>query len=129
MERFEVGRILNPFTRQAMGRVEFYNIMAKAVRRCQNKNNWKGGDYILSEVKVKWARLGWWCNDRLCDEGDILRQEAWKTLYGLNHDDVPLTEIRAQMLEQDGALKELQALHDSLQDLPCSIWFSREDVI
>jgi len=129
MRSFEYGQMIDPASGEILGLADFNKKLHAAVRRCgMYESGW-----MLGRVHRKWAELGWWSKDGMAHEpllpDNRTTEEVRKILHGMRPDDWPLPDIKKQMNAKSAPKKALQALHDSVASMPCSIWFSEDAAI
>ncbi|KAF1960715.1 hypothetical protein CC80DRAFT_488988 [Byssothecium circinans] len=118
MKSFEHGAILDPKSGEIVGFSEFHDKMHSAVKRC----GYEGGE-ALGRVYKKWEQFGWWCDGKPCQSDEVISHEVRTLLHGLHKDDFPLPDMRDLKRNSPASVKDaVQALHDGLRDMPCSIW-------
>ncbi|KAF1836804.1 hypothetical protein BDW02DRAFT_208821 [Decorospora gaudefroyi] len=123
MRAFEYGQMMDPGSDKPLNLAEFDALVTETMMRCEDF----GMDEAINDVHSKWEKYGWWCGSGPCHTNNQVSDTVRTLLHGLRQDDTPLPQLR-RMSEQTGGPKELHmTLHDSLQSLPCSIWFSEHD--
>ncbi|KAH7381181.1 hypothetical protein DE146DRAFT_278360 [Phaeosphaeria sp. MPI-PUGE-AT-0046c] len=125
---FEYGAVMDQTTGDPMSLVKFNALMEKAIKRCEK---FEAGQMIRRRHEI-WEQFGMWCDGAPCRE-QAVPDVALQLIHGLKQDDSPLPGIR-KMVNQTGApVEALQALHDDLLEMPCSIWMDetrlQEDIM
>jgi hypothetical protein len=124
---FEYGLILDPHTSKPLGLAAFNDMMEKAVKRCEEKIP----GWIKRARHTMWEQYGWWCAGKPCQEDKPVPDVVLQLLNGLTTDDYPVQNIQMALNMTDSAedtVEALQALHDSLLSMPCSIWLGTKDL-
>jgi hypothetical protein len=124
---FEYGLILDPQTDEPLGLAAFNELMEKAVKRCKKKIP----GWIKRARHTMWEQYGWWCAGKLCREDEPVPHIVLELLNGLTTSDLPIQNIRMVLNTTSVAedtVEALQALHDSLLSMPCSIWHAMKDL-
>jgi hypothetical protein len=122
---FEHGAIANPRTDNQMGLAAFNELMETAVKRCEKFE----AEQMIRRRHTMWEQYGWWCNGAPCHSDEPAPDIVLQLLHGLNLYDYPVNAIRAHMDKPDAPREVLQAFHDSLLSMPCSIWLKEEEIM
>ncbi|OAK96901.1 hypothetical protein IQ06DRAFT_338947 [Phaeosphaeriaceae sp. SRC1lsM3a] len=118
---FEYGAVTDLTTGDPMFLGKFNDLMEMAIKRC---DKFEAGQMIRRRHEI-WEQFGMWCDGAPCLEHAVPKV-VLQLLRGLGRDDSPLPEIRAQINKTDAPVEALQALHEDLLELPCSIWMSEQ---
>jgi hypothetical protein len=127
MRSFEHGEVFDPKTGKLLGLEQFNDRMTNALRRCRHGAN-KDGE-ALQRVKWQWMNYGWWCDNAPCQKDSDTTKETQQILHGVRGNDWPLPWIQSARESWDASKGALDALHDGLTSMPCSIWFNESVAI
>jgi hypothetical protein len=122
---FEHGAVMNPRTDNQMGLAEFNELMESAVKRCEKSE----AGQMISRQHTMWEQYGWWCDGVPCHKDEPVPDVVLQLLHGLYMFDFPVNMIRSSLDEPNAPREVLQTFHDSLLNMPCSIWLDEPQIM
>jgi hypothetical protein len=122
---FEPGAVMNPRTDNVMGLAEFNELMETAAKRCEKSEI----DEMLTRQHTLWKQYGWWCNGAPCREDRPVSNGVLRLVHGMVAYEWPMNAIRASQDAPNAPREVLEAFHDSLLSMPCSIWVNEVDIM